>query len=124
MGDFKLNANELNSTIVVINLIANEGKNSTLRSSARSPIFAPNSKGVLINTGYLLQNDCPWLVQGGRLDLSLVHLTHPNLSKELCEQLHIKRMSECIVEVLEEGFQPKALLGPNEHISQIQEMMY
>jgi len=124
MGDFKLNANELNSTIVVINLIANEGKNSTLRSSARSPIFAPNSKGVLINTGYLLQNDCPWLVQGGRLDLSLVHLTHPKLSKELCEQLHIKRMSECIVEVLEEGFQPKALLGPNEHISQIQEMMY
>lgn len=102
IGVGMLNVNELNSAIDVVSLIADE---ESMGKSLKSDVkYAPDSFGKLVNVTELLQNDCPWLINSGRLDLNRVFLVHPKLSRDLCEKLGIQRLSECITEVLEESF--------------------
>ena len=97
LGDGKLNANELQSSIEICNLVANEDI-----THSRDSMFAPDSRGILVDTDYLVEDDCPWLTQSERLDLRLIHLTHPKLSGELCRRLKIGRLSERVDELFED----------------------
>uniref|UniRef100_A0A7S2UD61 U-box domain-containing protein n=1 Tax=Attheya septentrionalis TaxID=420275 RepID=A0A7S2UD61_9STRA len=116
LGDGKLNANELQSSIEICNLVANEDA-----TNSRDSMFAPDSSGILVDTDYLVEDDCPWLTQSERLDLRLIHLTHPKLTGELCKRLQIGRLSERVDELFEEGFCPVPVDSGNK--SRIENML-
>jgi len=102
IGAAKLNANELNSVIEVVNIAASEHQQSSDLSN--EGIHAPDQSGRLISVRDLTQNDRPWLVHSGRIDVDLIHLVHPKLSKEMCNKLQIKSTSQKVIEVLDDDF--------------------
>lgn len=104
IGATKLNANELVSVIEVVNLAASERHNM---KDAKDDIYAPDHHGRLVNADDLMQNDCPWLTQSGRIDLDCVHFVHPKVSDETCQRLDIKKMSDKVIELLYPEFHLK-----------------
>jgi len=103
IGAAKLNANELNSVIEVVNLVASDKQQSS-DSSSSNTLFAPDQSGKLVRVTDLMQNDRPWLIHSGRIDTNLIHLIHPKVTKEICDKLQIKCMSQKVVEVLDDKF--------------------
>jgi len=123
IGDGKLNANELNSVVEVLALIADDrSKNGSLNLQATA-IFAPDANGVLVPIFNLVQNDRPWLLHANRLDSSMIHIVHPKLSKELCRILRVKMLSERVSEHLEESFQPEMIAMDDPVLAQLQSTM-
>ena len=107
IGAVKLNANELNSVIEVVNLAASDKEQSLNPPS--DEIYAPNQSGKLIRVIDLMQNDRPWLIHSGRIDVTLIHLVHPKVTKEICDKLQIKCLSTKVVEILDKNFVPREI---------------
>lgn len=107
IGAAKLNANELNSVVEVVNIAASDNHQAPNQSS--NELFAPDQYGKLTSVKNLMQDDRPWLINSGRIDTSLVHLVHPKVSKEICDKLQIQCMSQQVIEVLGDGFNPREL---------------
>jgi len=117
IGSSRLNANELKSVVEVVNLIATNDQSLSTENTC-----APDLLGKLVSTNDLLQNDCNWLVQSGRLDMNLVHLAHPKMSKELCAKLQIGCLSEKIQEVLEDNFIVRELRNSSMQLKNIESL--
>ncbi len=116
IGAARLNANELNSVIEVITLVASD--NSAANSN--SDVYAPNQIGKLTEINNLMQNDRPWLINCGRIDVGLINLVHPKISKEICDELGIKCMGERVVETLDKSFELRETLISSNQIGNIQ----
>ena len=101
-----MNANELKSAIEVVRLIASDDKG--LPNDIF--VFAPDSNSKLVNVDEMLQNDHPWLLQSGQLDQTLLHISHPKMSLELCNKLQMNCLSEQVQEELSPGFIPREMI--------------
>ena len=99
-----MNANELNSVVEVVKIAAAD-KNL----SPNNDIFAPDQHGKLTSVKMLMQNDRPWLINSDKIDTSLVHLVHPKVPKEICDNLQIKCMSQKVIEILDDSVIPREL---------------
>lgn len=91
LGDSKLNVNELNSIVDILQLIVDNQLSYT--SFSTNSLHAPNMHGVLIELDSLLQNDCPRLVNTNRLNLEVCHLAHPKLPNTVCKNLGMCKFS-------------------------------
>jgi len=105
LGEGRLNANELSSVVEILTLIADQNKGSNGLSS-ETRIYAPDMNGCLVDINSLIQDDCPWLIRGNRLDRDLVRIVHPKISAQLCKSLGIGLLSECISEHLADNYEP------------------
>uniref|UniRef100_A0A7S3QAL4 Uncharacterized protein n=1 Tax=Chaetoceros debilis TaxID=122233 RepID=A0A7S3QAL4_9STRA len=119
IGTAKLNANELNSVVEVVSLAASDKSGN----QANEEIFAPNQYGRLTKVSNLMQNDCPWLVHCGRIDVDQINLVHPKISKDICGELQIKCMSERVVETLDTNIELKEILMSMNSLGNTQNMM-
>lgn len=107
IGAAKLNANELNSVIEVVNLAASESHQ--IVDNDINSIYAPDQSGRLVRVSDLMQNDRPWLLQSGRIDTNSISIAHPKLTKEICSQLRVPKISDRVFEVLDEEFSLKRI---------------
>mmetsp|Transcript_8845 Transcript_8845/g.10287 ORF Transcript_8845/g.10287 Transcript_8845/m.10287 type:complete len:671 (+) Transcript_8845:58-2070(+) len=119
IGAARLNVNELNSVIEVITLVASD--NST--NNSNNDIFAPNQVGKLTEIDNLMQNDRPWLVNCGRIDVDLINLVHPKITKEICDELGIKCVSERVIESLDKSFELRETLISTNQTGNIQTVL-
>jgi len=109
LGEGKLNANELNSVVEVLHLIADDRSKKGSVNLTLSTVYVPDSNGVLVQLFQLVQNDRPWLLHSKRLNNSFIRVVHPKVSKELCAALDIGKFSERISEHLEDSFELEEL---------------
>ncbi len=114
IGAARLNANELNSVVEVVDIAASDAEQTT--NQAGNELFAPDQYGKLTSVKKLMQNDRPWLINSGRIDTGLIHLVHPKISKETCNKLQIHCISQRVIEVLGEGFYPRELESSTRYI--------
>ena len=100
-GSSPLNFNELLATTKLLSLVGSDLAGSLLSPSV--PLYCPDSLGVLRDLKSLVYNDAPWLV--GRLDGRKIKFLHPRVGWGDVGGLGVRKMSDCVAEVLEEGFE-------------------
>ena len=110
VGTGVLNPNELQAVLKLCALLADASAGGT---GSVDGVFSVDDSSRMCSSKSLLYNDAPWL--NGRLNRKLIKLTHPKMKSEVSDALKIPRLSESVVELLEDNFVPcRANGGGNE----------